>query len=97
MRRWLRLDVNQNIGIHFSFGKNQLISGNTIEIQGDGVSAGANFSIDVGMQSNTSGGDVYDGLQITNNTINILNAQSANPQVSWASGRTATPTSATSR
>ena len=74
-------DVNQNIGIHYSFGTNQLISGNTIESQGDGVSAGPNFSSDVGMQSNTSGGNVYNGLQITNNTINILNAQTAgNPQ-----------------
>ena len=33
------------------------------------------------MQSNTSGGNVYDGLQITNNTIHVLNAQSANPEV----------------
>ncbi len=75
-------DVNQNIGIHFSFGTNQTISGNTIEIQGDGISAGANFASDVGMQSNTSGGAVYDGLQITNNIVRVLNAQdAANPQV----------------
>ena len=74
-------DVNQNIGIHFSFGMFQTITGNTIDIQGDGVSNGSNFATDVGMQSNTSGGDVYDGLQITNNTIRVLNAQSANPEV----------------
>lgn len=75
-------DVNQNIAIHFSFGANQTISGNTIEIQGDGISAGANFASDVGMQSNTSGGAVYDGLQITNNIVRVLNAQdAANPQV----------------
>ncbi len=74
-------DVNQNIGIHYSFGTNQLISGNTIDIQGDGVSDGSNFATDVAMQSNTSGGNVYDGLQITNNTVRVLNAQSANPQV----------------
>ncbi|MBK9708860.1 MAG: right-handed parallel beta-helix repeat-containing protein [Acidobacteria bacterium] len=75
-------DVNQNIGIHFSFGKNQTISGNTIDFDGDGVSDSANnnFSSQVGMQSNTSGGDVYDGLQITNNILRVLNAQSANPQ-----------------
>ena len=36
-------DVNQNIAIHFSFGTNQVISGNTIEIQGDGISAGDEF------------------------------------------------------
>lgn len=74
-------DVNQNIGIHFSFGTNQQISGNTIEVHGDGVSDGANFSTEVGMQSNTSGGSVYDGLQIANNTINVLGAQTANPSV----------------
>ncbi|HXI24418.1 MAG TPA: Ig-like domain repeat protein [Pyrinomonadaceae bacterium] len=75
-------DVNQNIGIHYSFGTNIVINGNTIEIQGDGISNGSNFATDVGMQSNTSGGNVYDGLQITNNIIRVLNAQDAtNPQV----------------
>ena len=75
-------DVNQNIAIHLSFGANQVISGNTIEIQGDGISAGANFASDVALQSNTSGGAVYDGLQITNNIVRVLNAQdAANPQV----------------
>ncbi len=77
-------DVNQNIGIHFSFGTNQTISGNTIEVHGDGISDTANnlFSTEVAMQSNTSGGNAYDGLQITNNTIRVLNAQNnANPQV----------------
>lgn len=76
-------DVNQNIGIHFSFGANQMISGNTIEFDGDGVSDSAmgNFSSQVGMQSNTSGGKVYDGLQITNNILRVLKAQSANPEV----------------
>lgn len=73
-------DVNQNIGIHFSFGTNQLISGNTIDLNGGGTSAAPNFSSEVGMQSNTSGGAVYNGLQITNNTINVTNAQNnANP------------------
>ncbi len=33
------------------------------------------------MQSNTSGGSAYDGLQITNNTLRVLNAQSATPEV----------------
>ena len=82
-------DVNQNIGIHFSFGTNQLISGNSFQVPGDGVSAGANFSSSVVMQSNTSGGNVYNGLNITNNVIHILNAQSANPQVTlgiWENG-----------
>jgi len=77
-------DVNQNIGIHFSFGVNQEISGNTIEVRGNGVSdtGAGNFSSEVGIQSNTSGGSVYNGLQITNNTVRVLNAQNnANPQV----------------
>lgn len=74
-------DVNQNIGIHFAYGTNQVISGNTIEIQGNAVSDGVNFATDVAMQSNTSGGNIYNGLQITNNIIRVLNAQSANPQV----------------
>lgn len=71
----------QNIGIHFAFGSNQTISNNIIDIYGDGVSDGLNYSSSIGMQSNTSGGAVYEGLSITGNTINILNAQSANPQV----------------
>ena len=77
------IDVNQNIGIHFAFGTNQQISGNTIELTGDGVSdtANNNFSVEVGIQSNTSGGAVYDGLQITNNIVRVLNAQTANPEV----------------
>ena len=74
-------DVNQNIGIHYSFGANQTISNNVIDIPGNGVSNGANYSTSAGMQSNTSGGNVYNGLQITGNTINILNPQSANPEV----------------
>ena len=74
-------DTNQNIGIHFSFGLNQTISNNVIDIPGDGVSdGGTNFSSTVGMQSNTSGGAVYDGLLITLNQIVVANAQSAFPQ-----------------
>ena len=84
-------DVNQNIGINFSFGTNQSITGNTFQIPGDGVSdtGAGNFSTSVVMQSNTSGGNVYDGLNISNNVIHILNAQSANPQVTlgiWENG-----------
>jgi hypothetical protein len=75
-------DPVQNIGLHFSFGSNQEISGNTFEIYGDGVSDTVNgkYATDVVMQSNTSGGNVYDGLQIKNNVIRILNAQSADPE-----------------
>ncbi len=70
-------DTFQNIAILYSFGTNQLISGNTIEIPGDGVGANA---AEVAMQSNSGGALSYDGLQITNNTIRVLNAQSATPE-----------------
>ncbi|HEU4523263.1 MAG TPA: hypothetical protein VFT12_14735, partial [Thermoanaerobaculia bacterium] len=75
-------DVNQNIGIHYAFGANQTITGNVIMIPGTGVSnsGGGQFAATVGMQSNTSGGAVYDGLVISNNQIQILGAQSADPE-----------------
>lgn len=73
-------DAFQNIAIHYSFGVNQVISGNRIDIPGNGVSASPNFASSVGMQSNTSGGAVYDGLQITLNEIHVLNAQTGNPE-----------------
>jgi autotransporter-associated beta strand protein len=73
------IDVSQNIGIHYSFGANQTISNNIIDIDGSGVSNGANLSSSVGMQSNTSGGAVYDGLVITGNTINVIGTLNAQP------------------
>lgn len=73
------LDVNQNIGLHYSFGTNQEISGNIFEVDGTGVSVAPNYSSSVAMQSNTSGGTVYDGLKIINNTIRISGGQNANP------------------
>ena len=73
-------DVLQNIGIHFSFGTGQSILNNTIELAGNGVSDAPNLSSEVGMQSNTSGGAVYDGLTISGNIVHVLNAQSANPE-----------------
>lgn len=78
-------DDFQNIGIFVAHGKNQLISGNTIELHGDGISeVGATtfdqFSSEVGIQSTTSGFDTYDGLQITNNIVRVLNAQSVRPE-----------------
>ena len=74
-------DPLQNIAIHYSFGTNQSISFNTIHIPGDSLSDVANNASHVGMQSNTSGGAVYDGLSITNNVIHVLNAQAALPEV----------------
>jgi hypothetical protein len=76
-------DTLQNIAIHYSHGMNQMISGNTIEFAGNGVSnSGAgNVSADVGVQSDTSGDNSYDGLQITNNILRVLNAQSADPEL----------------
>ncbi len=66
-------DDYQNIALHYSFGKGQRFTGNTFEIAGDGVSdsaAGAS-SVSVAMQSNTSGGTVYDGLLIDSNTVTV--------------------------
>lgn len=82
-------DVNQNIGIHFSFGTNQTISNNIIDIDGSGVSDGANFSSSVAMQSNSGGGTSFDGLLIDNNTINVtgvLNAQPSSIRGIWENG-----------
>jgi nitrous oxidase accessory protein NosD len=72
----------QNIGIHYSFGQNQLIQNNIIDLQGNGVSDSANnhFSSEVGMQGNTSGGNVYDGFLIDSNTVNVLHAPSSDPE-----------------
>ncbi len=64
-------DPNQNIGLHFSHGANQTISNNIFNVPADGISDGANYSTIVVMQSNTSGGAVYDGLKIKDNTINV--------------------------
>jgi uncharacterized repeat protein (TIGR01451 family) len=73
-------DPLQNVGIHYSFGTNQTIRLNQIRIPGDSVSASPNFAASVGMQSNTSGGAVYDGLLIESNAVTVLNAQSAFPE-----------------
>ncbi|MBU1187528.1 MAG: choice-of-anchor D domain-containing protein [Gammaproteobacteria bacterium] len=69
----------QNIGIHFSFGDNQLIAGNIIDIPGDGSSTASTTSSNVAMQSNTSSG-AYEGLVIEDNLVRVLNAPAANPQ-----------------
>lgn len=78
-------DVFQNIAIHFSWGANQTISNNTIDIGGDGVSAAGagNESASTAIQSNTfnSNNNVYNGLLIDNNRVRILRAQSATPEV----------------
>ncbi len=88
-------DGGQTIGIHLSFGTGQQIDGNKIFLNGDGVSdtttdpANPVYAAEVALQSNTSGGAVYDGLQITNNTVKVLNAQSADPEVAigiWENG-----------
>lgn len=72
----------QNIGINYSYGDNQTISGNVIEFPGTGLSDSANdiYSVSVGMQSITSGTKVsYEGLEISNNTLRVTGAQSADP------------------
>ena len=75
-------DVNQNIGIHYAFGTNQTFSNNIFDVEGDGVSDGTKYSVSVVMQSNTSGGAVYDGLKIKDNTITVTGVPDAtNPAV----------------
>lgn len=73
-------DALQNIGIHYAFGTNQTIRSNFIHIPGNSTGDPVNNASTVGMQSNTSGGAVYDGLQITSNIITILNGQDAIPE-----------------
>jgi len=73
------LEGFQNIGIHLAFGRNQLVSGNTIELDAGVAGSGADVSSMVGLQSNTSGGSVYDGLVIENNTVRVLGAPAAVP------------------
>lgn len=70
----------QNIGIHLNFGKNQEIKGNKIVMDGTGVSDGAtSYSNSVALQSATSGGDIYDGLKIQDNTIHVTGTPNAAP------------------
>jgi uncharacterized repeat protein (TIGR01451 family) len=74
-------DPIQNIAIHYAFGTNQSIAGNTIQIPGNSPSDPGSNASNVGMQCNTSGGAVYDGLTISGNTIEVVNAQAALPEV----------------
>jgi hypothetical protein len=75
-------DPLQNIGIHLSFGANQTIADNLIEIDGGGLSdpATGQRAASVGLQSNTSGGAVYDGLAIISNTLRVLSAPAPDPE-----------------
>ncbi|MCB1056597.1 MAG: hypothetical protein KDD11_13930, partial [Acidobacteria bacterium] len=77
-------DTFQNIGLHFAFGTNQTIAGNEFVLPGDGVSDTGGMTpasaASVVMQSNTSGGAVYDGLLITGNLMRITGAQNADPE-----------------
>lgn len=70
----------QNIGLHYSFGDNIAIAGNEFVIPGDGMSQRPALSAaSVAMQSNTSG-NAYDGLVIENNVVQVLNAQTSDPE-----------------
>jgi uncharacterized repeat protein (TIGR01451 family) len=84
-------DGFQNIAIHYAYGFNQTFSNNLIEIPGNGVTHSSavegdlftnphKFSTSIAFQSDTGGAGSYDGLQITGNTIQVLNAQSALPE-----------------
>src|SRR6185295_2142271 len=77
----------------FSFGTNQSILNNTIEIPGDSLSDSGNAvtAASVGMQSNSAPSvGVYNGLTIAGNVIRVLNAQSADPETIigiWENGQ----------
>lgn len=81
-------DSFQNIGIHLAYGKDQTISNNVIDLPGNGMgtpdpgdSETILYPAEIALQSNTHGGDSYDGLRIIDNTINVLHAQSARPTI----------------
>ena len=76
-------DVNQNIGIHYSFGQNQTIQNNTIDMPGNGVSDSGRQVLRRSSPCSRIPGvaDIYDGLLIDNNTINITSAQSVDPSI----------------
>ncbi|PWJ59373.1 putative secreted protein (Por secretion system target) [Dyadobacter jejuensis] len=76
-------DGYQNIGVHYTFGKNIEISGNEFVMDGTGESADSEskYSTSIGLQSTTSGGTVYDGLQIRNNTFSVTGLPSAQPAI----------------
>lgn len=76
-------DNFQNIGIHYSFGKNIEISANKFFVDGTGVSDDANskYSNTNVLQSATSGGTVYDGLKIINNEFTVTGTPNATPAV----------------
>ncbi|HEX3151796.1 MAG TPA: DUF11 domain-containing protein [Gemmataceae bacterium] len=84
-------DQFQNIGIQYSFGTNQTIKDNLIQIPGNGVSSATategdfdtnpyKFATSVGIQCESAGPASYDGLLITGNTIQVLKAQASHPE-----------------
>ncbi len=59
----------QNIAIYLTAGMNQHVTGNTVTFQADGTNASGARSF--GFQNSTTGGTLYDGLLIDNNTFQI--------------------------
>jgi hypothetical protein len=76
-------DNFQNIGIHYNYGKNIRITGNQFFIDGTGTSDDANsrYSSTYAIQSATSGGIAYDGLEITNNEFTVTGTPAPQPPV----------------
>ena len=73
----------QTLGINYSFGLNQTIEDNIIDMPGNGSGTYG----EVAMQSNTDGGDAYNGLLIEGNTINVLNYSSTDSVIGiWENG-----------
>ncbi|MCL4837223.1 MAG: hypothetical protein KJ058_04570 [Thermoanaerobaculia bacterium] len=75
----------QNVALHLSFGKNQTIAGNEIVVPGDGSGDATDplnpqVAATVVLQSNSSGGNYYDGLRIVDNLIRVTGAPAAIPE-----------------
>jgi uncharacterized repeat protein (TIGR01451 family) len=95
-------DALQNIGVHYSYGLNQSLTNNEIQIPGNGTTHSSategdlfanpeRFASSVGFESTTGGGVEYDGLTVSGNIVRVLDAQSAFPERVtgyWENGHT---------
>jgi hypothetical protein len=72
------IDETGNVGILLGFGTDQIISGNVIQLAGTGKSVSANLASSTGIQTQTGApGALYDGLEITGNTISVTGPPNA--------------------
>ncbi len=71
------LEFPQNVGLNYAHGSGQVISGNVFELDGGAPGNMVDESAVIGMQSDTSGGAIYEGLVIENNEVNVRGAPNA--------------------